>query len=58
VAAAWGLAVVPGAAVLLSTTWLPPLEAVAFAFIASEAAATVLLAAVASSVLSARRTPA
>ena len=58
VAAAWGLAVVPGAAVLLSTTWLPPLEAVAFAFIASEAAATVLLAVVASSVLSARRTPA
>ena len=58
VAAAWGLAVVPGAAVLLSTTRLPPLEAVAFAFLASEAAATVLLAVVASSVLSARRTPA
>ena len=58
VAAAWGLAVVPGAAVLLSTTRLPPLEAVAFAFLASEAAATVLLAVVASSVLSARRAPA
>ena len=58
VAAAWGLAVVPGAAVLLSTTWLPPLEGVAFAFLASEAAATVLLAVVASSGLSARRAPA
>jgi len=58
VAAAWGIAVVPGAAVLLSTTWLPPLEGVAFAFLASEAAATVLLAVVASSVLSARRAPA
>jgi len=58
VAAAWGIAVVPGAAVLLSTTWLPPLEGVALAFLASEAAATVLLAVVASSVLSARRAPA
>ena len=55
VAGAWGLAVLGGAVVLLPTTWLLPVERVAFAFVAAELAATVLLAVVASSVLRAGR---
>jgi hypothetical protein len=51
VAGAWGLAVLAGAVVLLSTTWLQPVERVAVAFLAAEVAATVLLAVAASSVL-------
>ena len=58
VAGAWGLAVLAGAVVLLPTTWLLPVERVAFAFVASEVAATVLLAVAASSVLRAGRTTA
>ena len=58
VAGAWGLAVLAGAAVLLPTTWLLPVERVAFAFVAAEAAATVLLAVFASSVLRTARTTA
>ena len=58
VAGAWGLAVLAGAVVLLPTTWLLPVERVAFAFVAAEVAATVLLAVAASSVLRAGRTTA
>ncbi len=58
VAGAWGLAVLAGAVVLVPTTWLLPVERVAFAFVAAEVAATVLLAGAASSVLRARRTTA
>jgi hypothetical protein len=58
VAVAWGLAVLAGAAVLLPATWLLPVERVAFAFVAAEAVATVLLAVVASSVLRGARTSA
>lgn len=58
VAGAWGLAVLAGAAMLLPTTWLLPVERVAFAFVAAEAAATVLLAVAASSVLRTARTTA
>lgn len=58
VAGAWGLAVVAGAVVLVPTTWLLPVERVAFAFVAAEVAATLLLAVAASSVLRAGRTTA
>ncbi|MCY4726391.1 hypothetical protein NYO98_08880 [Nocardioides sp. STR2] len=58
VAGAWGLAVLAGAAVLLPTTWLLPVERVAFAFVTAEAVATVLLAVAASSVLRTARTTA
>ena len=56
VAGAWGLAVLAGGVVLLLTTALAPSERVALAFLASEVAATVLLALAASSVLRAGRT--
>lgn len=59
VAGAWGLAVLAGAVVLLSTTfWLQPVGRVAVAFVAAEVAATVLLAVAASSVLRTGRTTA
>jgi hypothetical protein len=58
VAGAWGLAVLAGAVVLLSTTWLLPVQRVALAFVAAELAAAVLLAVAASSVLRAGRTAA
>lgn len=58
VAAAWGLAVLAGAVVLLATARVEPVDRVAFAFLATEVAATVLLAGAASSVLRARRTTA
>lgn len=58
VAGAWGLAVVAGAAVLLSSTALVPVERVAAAFLVAEVAATVLLGVVASRVLRGGRTAA
>jgi hypothetical protein len=58
VAAAWGLAVLAGAVVLPAMASLGPVDRVAFAFLTTEAAATVLLAGAASSVLRARRTTA
>ena len=58
VAGAWALAVVTGAVVLVPTTWLLPVERVAFAFVAAEVAATLLLAVAASTVLRAGRTTA
>ena len=58
VAGAWGIAVLAGAVVLLPTTWLLPVERVAFAFVAAEVTATALLAVAASSVLRAGRTTA
>ncbi|WP_416957496.1 hypothetical protein ACNKF0_08635 [Nocardioides sp. T5] len=58
VAGAWALAVLVGAVVLVATSSLLPVERVAFAFVASEAAATVLLALAASTVLRSRRTAA
>jgi O-antigen/teichoic acid export membrane protein len=58
VAGAWGLAVVAGAVVVLVLRPFLPVERVAFAFLASEVVATVLLAVAAASVLRAGRTTA